>query len=1328
MKFKMILVFPVMALLLALPFASHAGATGMITPQIAAGWNHTVGLKFDGTVITVGWDNPASLHDVGSWSDIIQIEAGKHHTVGLNSDGTVEAVGSNSDGQLIVTTWTDMIQVSAGYLHTVGLASDKTVTAIGWSTAYQGSGENANSWTDIIQVAAGGAQTLGLKSDGTVLAAGLNDTGRCNVTGWTDIVQVAAGGYHSVGLRSDGTVVATAVLAGKDRGQSDVGAWTDIVQVSAGEYHTVGLKSDGTVVSKGWNNYGQLEVSTWTDIVQVEAGEWHTVGLKKYGTLVAVGDNNYGGQCNIEDWCLLQAHFENWDSYASGADVHGLGGWKGWDNDPAYTAYTSNIQSLSSPNSIAIAGYSDLVHEYSGYDDGMWCFTAFQFVPSNHTGESFFILLNEYNDGGSYSWSTQVLFDYNGEVLDLSSGNSLPLIKGQWVEIRVEIDLETNLQKFYYGGILLYECPWTVMGGPTSIGAIDLYANGSSTVYYDNLSLVEIVTNLPPVALDDAYTTGEDTPLNVAEPGVLGNDSDANGDPLTAVLVTSSSDGVLELNADGSFSYEPNLNFNGVDSFTYVANDGVADSNVITATITVYPVIVSGLYYEYYEGDWSMLPDFDTLTPVKRGVAENFDIPFNPSKDYFAYRFIGYIEIVTAGDYTFYTRSDDGSQLYIGTTLVVDNDGLHGTNQEMSGTTSLSVGPHRIMVTYFEAYGANSLYVWYEGPGIIKQLVPDSVLYRNRLPIANDDRYEVDRGDTLTVTAPGVLGNDIAVENEPLNAVLVDGPAYAAGFTLNADGSFNYTHDGSETTSDKFTYKANDVQADSNTATVTITVYGENGIYYEYYEGSWSVLPDFDTLAPVRQGLTVNFDIPFDTSKDYFAYRFRGYIEIVTAGDYTFYTLSDDGSQLYIGTTLVVDNDGLHAKWEESGTISLSVGRHPIIVTYFEAREVNYLDVLYQGPGISQQLIPDSVLYHNRLPIANDDSATTDEDTPVTIDVLANDSDADGDVLTVSSFTDPANGAVVDNGDGTVTYTPDPDYNGTDSFEYTVDDGNYGTDMATVTITVDPVNDPPVANDDSATTDEDTPVTIDMLDMLANDSDIDGDVLTVLSFTDPANGAVVDNGDGTVTYTPDPDYNGTDSFEYTVDDGNGGMDTANVVITVNPVNDSPVADPNGPYSGVIGVPLAFNGSNSYDSDGTIVSYEWDYGDASPGTGVAPTHIYATAGTYTVILTVTDDDDATASEGTTCTIVTPQMLVEILKGDLDDIELPEGIKKGLLSKLGTASKVLGDLNQKNDVAAVNVLQAFINQVEAQRGKKISESDADKLINRAQEIILVLSGGA
>ena len=155
----------------------------------------------------------------------------------------------------------------------------------------------------------------------------------------------------------------------------------------------------------------------------------------------------------------------------------------------------------------------------------------------------------------------------------------------------------------------------------------------------------------------------------------------------------------------------------------------------------------------------------------------------------------------------------------------------------------------------------------------------------------------------------------------------------------------------------------------------------------------------------------------------------------------------------------------------------------------------------------------------NDAPVGVDDTTSTDEDTDIVIDVLGNDTDADGDPLTVDSVTNPAFGPIINNGSD-VTYTPDADFNGEDSFEYTVSDSYGDMDTATVMVTVQAVSDAPVATDDEVTTDENTEIVI---DVLANDSDADGDTLTVDSVTDPASGSVVNNGSD-VSYTPNSGY------------------------------------------------------------------------------------------------------------------------------------------------------------------------------------------------------------
>ncbi|MEJ2303387.1 MAG: Ig-like domain-containing protein [Anaerolineales bacterium] len=186
------------------------------------------------------------------------------------------------------------------------------------------------------------------------------------------------------------------------------------------------------------------------------------------------------------------------------------------------------------------------------------------------------------------------------------------------------------------------------------------------------------------------------------------------------------------------------------------------------------------------------------------------------------------------------------------------------------------------------------------------------------------------------------------------------------------------------------------------------------------------------------------------------------------------------------------------------------------------------------------------------------DSYQTAEDTPLSVvapGLLQNDDDLDGDTLSVSAHTQPANGTAAVNLDGSFNYTPDANFFGQDNFNYTVcDDGTPQLcDTAAVTITVVAVNDPPIAVDDSYTTDENTPLSIAAPGVLDGDSDVDGDPIFVASYTQPANGGLAMSPDGSFTYTPDANYTGQDTFTYTLSDGQGGSDMATVTISVGEV-------------------------------------------------------------------------------------------------------------------------------------------------------------------------------
>ena len=133
---------------------------------------------------------------------------------------------------------------------------------------------------------------------------------------------------------------------------------------------------------------------------------------------------------------------------------------------------------------------------------------------------------------------------------------------------------------------------------------------------------------------------------------------------------------------------------------------------------------------------------------------------------------------------------------------------------------------------------------------------------------------------------------------------------------------------------------------------------------YEYFEGHHDFLPDFDTLTPVVTGTTPVVDISMNQQDDEFLFRYKGYVDIPADGTYTFYTASDDGSQLFIGDLLIVDNDSIQSVQERSGIIGLKAGKHAFTVTYFERTGDHALTASWQGPGIPKAPIPGSAFYH----------------------------------------------------------------------------------------------------------------------------------------------------------------------------------------------------------------------------------------------------------------------------------------------------------------------------------------------------------------------------
>ena len=347
----------------------------------------------------------------------------------------------------------------------------------------------------------------------------------------------------------------------------------------------------------------------------------------------------------------------------------------------------------------------------------------------------------------------------------------------------------------------------------------------------------------------------------------------------------------------------------------------------------------------------------------------------------------------------------------------------------------------------------------------------------------------------------------------------------------------------------------------------------------------------------------------------------------------------------------------------------------------------------------------------NDPPAANNDLLTVAEDASATdLDVIANDTDQDGDTLSVTSVgtgeDGPTHGTAVVTSDTTttVTYTPGPNYHGQDSFTYVVSDGNRGTAIGTVNVTVTSVNDAPAATDDTLTVLEDASAT--SLNLVANDSDVDGDSLFVSTVDIPSNGTATVKEDSTpeVTYTPNPDFHGQDSFTYTVSDGIGGTDTATVSVTVTPVNDAPSFDAGDGTASRTVAENTVSGTNlgaaleasDVDDDASALTYSLEGTDESSfqvdsSTGQLKTKAeldFETKTTYQVVIRVTDSGGGADS----AQALTDTITVDITVTDAND---PPAANNDLLTVAEDASAtdldvIANDTDQDGDTLSVSAV--------------------------------------
>ena len=648
-------------------------------------------------------------------------------------------------------------------------------------------------------------------------------------------------------------------------------------------------------------------------------------------------------------------------------------------------------------------------------------------------------------------------------------------------------------------------------------------------------------------------------------------------------LVSSSSctsvpngDGTLGSSCTATVTYTPAANYNGNDSFTYKANDGSHDSSMATVSIAVTSVNDAPVA----NGQLVVANEDTPLTIVLSATdidsqSLNFRIVTNPSK--------GTLSDISAPN----CLINGGGANCTATVLYIpmlDQNGSDGFTFIVSdGNLDSNVA----------------------GISITVNLVNDG-------PVATDDFYAIGKDTALSVSAPGLLGNDndADIAQSTLTALLVSGPSNASSFTLNADGSFSYSPAADFTGTDSFAYKANDGVDDSNAATVTITVVGVNDrpiASNDFYKTDKEML-----LSVSNRGVLAN-----DNDADTPATSLTA--SVVTGPSHAAsFTFNADGTFEYTPVPNFIGTDSFSYKANDG------------------ANESNIA------------MVTVAVLALNNFPVAENDTESAGEDTLLSVPspgVLGNDIGGSSSSLTAALVNGPIRAlSFTLNGDGSFSYIPAPDFNGVDSFAYRLFDGSRYSNVAMATIEVIAVNDVPIAQGQTVSTNEDTPKIITL-----SASDIDSANLTFTVVTGPTHGSLgivgspscTLQGQGSVctanvSYTPAANYHGPDSFSFSVTDGQTSSSPVTVSITVNTANDAPTANSGGPYTGNVGVPIQFIGSG-FDPDGDSLTFTWNFGDGVTANVANPVRAYSAPGTYIATLTVTDPFGASGTAQTTATI-------------------------------------------------------------------------------------------
>ncbi|MBH0087471.1 Ig-like domain-containing protein [Pseudoalteromonas sp. NSLLW218] len=762
-----------------------------------------------------------------------------------------------------------------------------------------------------------------------------------------------------------------------------------------------------------------------------------------------------------------------------------------------------------------------------------------------------------------------------------------------------------------------------------------------------NVTIVSSNTNVAPVTKNDSYSLSEDETLVVtAANGVLSNDTDPNNDSFSVdeTFIVAPTHGQLLLAIDGSFSYVPDANFNGVDQFQYQAIDALGATSTATVTLIINsepdnPVAQNDAYqfsknklFEVTTQNGLLVNDFN----IEAGDLSVNTTAINTTQN-------GELTLKVDGSFTY--QPDLG---FIGvdsfTYSISNEQGLTATAQVTLSESGVNTFPEANddQYTLGEDSSASLLDVLAndtdaDGDTItisnIQNIVGEATIVAGKIQFTPPANFSGEIVLTYTITDGYSVGNEgindrtasVTITVTPVN----DAPiANADSVTMNEDGPavlVNVLANDSDIDGDTLAITA--ATADIGSASVV-----DNKIQYTPVANTNGTAIISYTISDGSGGTaTTNLTITILPIND---------TPIANADSAT---IDEDAAPILINVLANdsdVDGDSLMISAVSADTGSVSVISNQIQYTP-ETNSNGLATVTYtvsdSSGGTSTTTLTITITPVNDAPVANADLATMAEDAaPILINVLANDSDVDGDSLTISAASaDIGTVSVVGN---QIQYAPAADSNGLATVTYTVSDNNGGTNTATVTITITAVNDAPVANNDTATMAEDAaPI---LINVLANDSDEDGDSLTISAAS--ANIGSVSVVGNQIQYTPAADSNGLATVTYTVSDNNGGTNTATVAITITAVNDAPIANNDTATMAENAAPILINVlANDSDIDGdslAITSASADIGSVSVvGNQIQYTPAPNENGLATITYTVSDNNGGTNTATLTITI-------------------------------------------------------------------------------------------